>query len=79
MLKRTKIRKLSDYFAELNGRQDKGIYFYRVNGHSQEIEEFIRKYYDLARKSGVVIEGKIPNPDERTCRTTVKSWVWIFK
>lgn len=65
MLKRIKIRKLSDYFAGLDGRQDKGIYFYRLNGYSQEIEEFIRKYYDLARKSGVIIEGKIPNPDEK--------------
>ena len=26
--------------------------------------EFIKKYYDTARRTGVVIEGKIPNPDE---------------
>lgn len=65
MLKRIKIRNLSDYFAGLDSRQEKGIYFCRLNGYSQEIDAFIKEYYSLARKSGVVIEGKIPNPDEK--------------
>lgn len=64
MLEHKKIQNLSDYFVELNSRQDKGVYFYRINGYSEEIGEFIKKYYDVARRTGVVIEGKIPNPDE---------------
>lgn len=54
----------SDYFVELNSRREKGVYFYRINGYSEEVGEFIKKYYDTARRTGVVIEGKIPNPDE---------------
>lgn len=65
MLMHKKIRNLNDYFVELNSRQDKGVYFYRINGYSEEIGEFIKEYYDVARKTGVVIEGKIPNPDEK--------------
>lgn len=65
MLEHKKIHSLSDYFVELNNRQNKGVYFYRINGYSEEISEFIKKYYDAARRTGVVIEGKIPNPDEK--------------
>lgn len=65
MLERKKIRNLNDYFVELSYRQNKGVYFYRINGYSEEIKDFIKKYYGVARRSGVVIEGKIPNPDEK--------------
>lgn len=65
MLEHKKIRNLSDYFVELNNRQNKEVYFYRINGYSDEIGDFIKKYYDVARRTGVVIEGKIPNPDEK--------------
>jgi len=65
MLEHKKIQNLNDYFLDLNSRQNKEVYFYRINGYSEEIGEFIKKYYDVARKSGVVIEGKIPNPDEK--------------
>lgn len=65
MLEHKKIRDLNDYFTELNLRQSKEVYFYRINGYSAEIGEFIKKYYDMARRSGVVIEGKIPNPNEK--------------
>lgn len=65
MLEHKEIRNLSDYFVELDNRQNRGVYFYRINGYSKEVGEFIKKYYDTARKTGVVIEGKIPNPDEK--------------
>lgn len=65
MLEHKEIRDLKDYFVELKSRPNKGVYFYRINGYSQEISEFIKKYYDVARKTGIVIEGKIPNPDEK--------------
>ena len=64
MLEHKKIQNLSDYFVEMNSRREKGVYFYRINGYSEEVGEFIKKYYDTARRTGVVIEGKIPNPDE---------------
>lgn len=65
MLEHKKIQNLGDYFVGLDARQDKGVYFYRINGYSTEIGEFIKKYYDVARRTGIVIEGKIPNPDEK--------------
>lgn len=65
MLEHKKICNLNDFFTDLSLRQSRGVYFYRINGYSEEIRGFIKKYYDVARRSGVVIEGKIPNPDEK--------------
>ena len=59
------IRKPEDYFLELSNRPEKGVYFGRLNAFSEEIRQFIQKYYETARRTGVVIEGKIPNPDEK--------------
>ncbi len=65
MSEHIKLRNLTDYFTELSGRQNRGVYFYRINGYSEEIGEFIKKYYNAARKNGVILEGKIPNPDKK--------------
>lgn len=65
MLEHRKIQDLNDFFVTLDGRRDRGVYFYRINGFSEEISRFIRNYYEAARRSGVIIEGRIPNPDER--------------
>lgn len=65
MFEHKKIQKLNDFFIELKIRQSKGVYFYRINGFNEEIHQFIIKFYETARLSGVIIEGKIPNPDEK--------------
>lgn len=59
-----RIQSLDDYFIGLSKRREKGAYFYRINRISDEVSRFLFKYYDAARKSGVVIEGKIANPTE---------------
>lgn len=64
MLKHVKIKQLDDFFVELPNRADKGVYFYRINGYNQQVRDFIMKYYEEARKYGVIIEGRIPNPSE---------------
>ena len=64
ILEHKKIQSLDDYFIELSKRKEKGVYFYRINGTSEEIRQFLYKYYDAASKSGVIIEGKIANPTE---------------
>lgn len=64
MLERIKIQNLDDFFIDLDKRSNKGVFFYRINGYSEEIYKFIRKYYNAARTTGVVIEGKIPNPSK---------------
>ncbi len=65
MFTHKQIKHLDDFFVEKNSRPDKGVYFYRINGYTDEIGQFIQKYYEAARKTGVIIEGKIPNPDEK--------------
>ena len=65
MFEHHKINKLKDFFADLNAREQRGVFFYRINGYNEEIAGFIKEYYESAIKSGVVIEGKIPNPDEK--------------
>lgn len=65
MFERKKIQMLDDFFKECNSRNEKGVYFYRVNGYNSCIDKFIQEYYERARVSGVIIEGRIPNPDEK--------------
>lgn len=65
MFEHKKIDQLDDFFNELDQRRDKGVYFYRINGFNAEIDVFLRRYYETARKTGAVIEGRIPNPDNR--------------
>ena len=53
MLERKKIKDLNDYFLKLEERKEKGVYFYRICGYSEKVGEFIKKYYDTARRTGV--------------------------
>ena len=48
MLEHKKIRSLDDYFVDLNGRQSREVYFYRINGYTEKNGDFIKKYYDTA-------------------------------
>lgn len=65
MFEHKKVQSLEDFFVELNKRREQGVYFCRINGHNEQVESFVREYYLAARRCGVVIEGKIPNPDEK--------------
>lgn len=65
MFRQKELQDLNGYFQNLNERNGQWAYFYRINGYSSEVKSFIQKYYDAARRTGVVIEGRIPNPDEK--------------
>lgn len=65
MFKCVLVDKLDDYFKKLNLRKSRGIYFYRICNYSEEIGDFILKYYEVSRRSGIIIEGRIPNPTEK--------------
>ncbi|MDE7415245.1 MAG: YceG family protein [Lachnospiraceae bacterium] len=65
MFTHNKIKNLNDFFVERDSRPNRCVYFYRINGYTEEIGQFIQTYYEAARLSGVVIEGRIPNPDEK--------------
>ena len=58
-----KIRCDNKYFIDLGKRRDRGVFFYRINGYNQQIHDFICRYYEAARLNGVIIEGKLQNPD----------------
>ncbi|PXV93415.1 YceG-like Ter operon protein [Lachnotalea glycerini] len=65
MFKNKEISRLDDFFNERVNRMNDIVYFCRFNGYSEAIKNFILQYYEAARTSGVIIEGKIPNPDEK--------------
>ncbi len=64
MYKRLKPEQLNDYFTELSGRRETGVYFCRINDYTPEVKGFLLRYLTEARRTGIVITGKIPNPDE---------------
>lgn len=66
MFRHIKIQNLDDYFQKLSARGQPGVYFYRISGYSGEIAGFIRTYFETARKNGVILEGKLQNPDENS-------------
>ena len=63
MLNRVPITQLDDYFTELGQRKQRGVYFYRINGYTPQIHAFLIRYHEAARLGGVIIEGKLQNPD----------------
>ena len=65
MFEQVKIQSPEDFFLGLKDRKSYGTYFYRIAGYNEYIGSFIRKYYEAARRTGVIIEGKISNPDEK--------------
>ncbi|MBQ3010251.1 MAG: hypothetical protein IJD81_03545 [Oscillospiraceae bacterium] len=57
------LRQLNEYFAPLSNRAERGFFFYRITNDSEEVTAFLKQYYETARRSGVIIDGRIPNPD----------------
>ena len=60
-----RIEKLHDYFSTCSRRREQAVFFYRVAGYSGEVAAFLTQYDQAARTNGVVIEGRIPNPDPK--------------
>ena len=58
------LKSLESYFKPMMARPH-GVYCCRLSGYNPEVKSFIQKFYDTARKNGVIIEGGIPNPDTR--------------
>ena len=60
-----RIEKLHDYFSACSRRREQAVFFYRVAGYSGEVAACLTQYDQAARTNGVVIEGRIPNPDPK--------------
>lgn len=65
MFEHGKIQNLEDFFLPLSQRNTKQVYFYRILEYNMQMDSFLCRYYEEARKNGVVIEGRIPNPTEK--------------
>lgn len=65
MLPRVHPTQLNDFFTDLSKRPQKGVYFCRIGGYNEQIHAFILQYYQAARTRGVVIAGRLPNPDNQ--------------
>ena len=63
MLNRVRIESPDDLFADLGKRRNKGVYFCRVNGYNDTIHDIILRFHEAARQNGVIIEGKLHNPE----------------
>lgn len=63
MFRQAALEKLDSYFSPLANRPGKCVYFYRFTGISPEITAFVKRYYEAARRNGVVTDGRIQNPD----------------
>lgn len=62
MFRLGRIGQLDQLFSPLSARENRAIFFYRISTCSDEILQFIKKYYEEARRNGVIIDGRIPNP-----------------
>ena len=68
MLNIAKIQRLDDYFTDLGRRTPKCAYFCRINGYNRQVHDFVLKYHESARVSGVIIEGNIKPPDNNNLK-----------
>lgn len=64
MFKHRILQNLDEYFLNLNRRGGNYVFFYRFNGLNREVIQFLKRYYETARLNGVILEGKIPNPED---------------
>ena len=63
MLPQITVSKLDDYFLPRSKRNQNGIYFQYVVGHSKEAMEFLSHYYYETKKNGVYFKDGLPNPE----------------
>ena len=54
---------LNDYFTPCTARRGRTALFCRIDGYTPEIADFFQTFYAQARQSGVLIDGRLPNPD----------------
>ena len=64
MLERSTLTTLGDYALPLSRRATPGAYFARLCAWSPEIRDDLWRYHEMARQWGVIIENRVPNPDE---------------
>jgi len=64
MPERTTLNRLDDFALPLSRRPVPGATMARICGWSASVEEGVWRFHEMARQWGVIIEDRIPNPDE---------------
>ena len=64
MLERTTLNRIDDFALPLSRRPVPGAYMARICGWSAPVGEGVWRFHEMARQWGVIIENRIPNPDE---------------
>ena len=64
MLERSTLNSLGDYALPLSGRAVPGAAMARICAWSEPVGEGVWRFHEMARLWGVIIENRIPNPDE---------------
>ncbi|MBQ6325891.1 MAG: hypothetical protein IJI26_07500 [Clostridia bacterium] len=64
MQERTTLNRLDDFALPLPRRTVPAAYMARVCGWSASVEEGVWRFHEMARQWGVIVEDRIPNPDE---------------
>lgn len=54
--------KLNDFLTPLSQRREPCVYFVRVEGFTEDLPDGVKEFYQEARRNGVIIDGRIPNP-----------------
>lgn len=62
MFQQIKLQQLNDYFLPLASRAGNFVFFYRIASYDETVKAFAPRYYEQARKNGVLIEKRIQNP-----------------
>ena len=59
----TRLIQLDDFFKKRTKRSGANVYFYRISGYNSEIGRFIGSFCEAAEMRGIVIDSKLPPPD----------------
>ena len=62
MFQLAELTQLNDCFLPRSRRGGDRVFFCRIAGYSGAVADFLRQYYEAARRGGVIIDGRIPNP-----------------
>lgn len=59
----TRLMQLDDFFKNRTKRAGANVYFYRISGYNSEIGRFVSSFCEAAEARGLVIDSKLPPPD----------------
>ena len=64
MHERSTLTNLDDFALPLSRRRPAGAFMARVCAWSTQVGEGVWRFHEMARQWGMIIENRIPNPDD---------------